>query len=310
MNPLFVEAYQGLTSSPKHVPFSLLYSGRGSEIYEEITRLPEYYPVNAELDILINRGNEIVENFPSDCIIVELGCGSASKTKYLLRAFAQRHGRCHFVGVDISSSALEFAAEELRKFDDRIQFTPVCNGYFESFAQIRQLFPTEKLVVLYLGSSLGNFSIDESIVFLNRIKTDLRCEMLLLAVDLWKSRDILYPAYHDSQGVTESFILNVIPVLNEGLGFTLALEDFEYIVDVNETAHHVAMFISPKRDIVQPFTKEDGQQGSITFTAGELIHVENSHKYTVEEIEHITHSLSMTLEATISSGIWSFFLLK
>ena len=288
------EVVHGLTSRPKTLPCKLLYDDRGSRLFEEITRLPEYYLTRTELDILRQRSREIAQAVGSQVSIVELGAGTATKTGTLLRAFARRQMRLKYFPVDISSAALADAKKQIREQCPNALMRPLVADFSDGFHFLREI-PGRKLV-LYLGSSIGNFEWNDAVAMLSRVREQLMAgDALLLGTDMVKPADILVPAYDDAQGVTATFSKNILMRLNRELGADFDLDSFR----------HVAEWV-PSRSRMEIFLESMCAQTvtlcmprlTIHFRAGERIHTENSHKYTLEMIERMLCVSGFKLEKT------------
>ncbi|KAL2642755.1 hypothetical protein R1flu_010342 [Riccia fluitans] len=195
-------------TSHKEVPCRFLYDDRGSQLYEEITKLEEYYPFQAEEDLLNTHADEIAIHIPEGTIVVELGCGSARKTARLLNALVARHGRCKFAGIDVSTSFVA-RCNLMLSVQGHLMVDLMRADIMEGLRQIRAKYPNVSICIVWLGSSVGNYSQEDAIKFfqqtLDAVKT--RCRHFL-CTDLWKNEEILYAAYHDKHGVTEAFIKN------------------------------------------------------------------------------------------------------
>jgi L-histidine Nalpha-methyltransferase len=208
---------EGLSGSPKTLPCKLFYDQAGSALFEQITALPEYYLTRTELEILRDRGGEIVQEVRPGVTVVELGSGTAAKTTTLLQAFSRRQLRVPYVPVDISPAALAEARERVELQCPRVSVRPVVADFSHGFAFLRSI-PGRKLV-LYLGSSIGNFDPGPAVEMLRQIHDQLDTgDALLLGTDLVKDPAILVPAYDDAQGVTALFDKNILAHLNRELG--------------------------------------------------------------------------------------------
>jgi dimethylhistidine N-methyltransferase len=306
--PSFLDvAVLGLQASrDKMLPYALLYDNTGSELFEAICELPEYYPTREERRLIVTEADRIVATFPENCIIVELGCGSASKTKHILEAFIQRHGSAHFVALDISAGALDFAADELRGLlgSTRLRVTPICADYVSGLYEISKRWPSTPIVVLWLGGSIGNMERPEAASFLSELTRILHPAVTVVGIDIWKSPSVLHDAYHDKAGVTERFIKNILVRLNHDLQADFHLDAFRYQVKVSEEHHRVEMYLQSTR--AQRVTlRTRGRTHIANFAAGELVLVEYSHKYTVEEAHALSSVAGLHLLLPLRSDLFS-----
>ena len=275
------EVVHGLSSRPKTLPCKLFYDARGSALFEEITRLPEYYPTRTELEILKNNSREIARATGSPISIIELGAGTATKTGTLLRAFARRQMRVKYFPVDISPAALAEAKKKIREACPGALVRPVVADFSNGFHFLKSI-PGRKLV-LYLGSSIGNFDWNDATGMLRKVHEQLSPgDALLLGTDMVKSPEILVPAYDDAQGVTSEFDKNILVRLNRELDGDFDLPSFRHIAEWNPTRSRMEIYLESLRPQVVTL-RMAGMK--VKFDVGERIHTENSYKYTLQMVE-------------------------
>ncbi len=274
------EVVCGLTSRQKTLPFKLLYDDRGSELFEEITRLPEYYLTRIELEILQGRSGEMVQEIGTPVSVVELGAGTATKTGTLLRAFSRRQMRLKYFPVDISPSALDDAKRRIRNECPNAAIRPVIADFSNGFHFLREI--SERKLVLYLGSSIGNFEWENAVGMLSKVREQLSPgDALLLGTDMAKDPSILLPAYDDAQGVTSEFSKNILLRLNRELGANFDVETFQHIAEWNPAQSRIEIYLESLQG--QTVTLGVPRLG-IQFRSGERIHTENSYKFTMEMV--------------------------
>ena len=235
---LVADARAGLTGTPKSLPAKYFYDGRGSELFEQITRLPEYYPTRTELAILARRAGEVVAAAGLTDTLVELGSGSSAKTRLLLDALASA-GRLHrYVPVDVSPTALDSAIRSLA-----VEYPGLgLHGLVADFEAHLHHLPPGRRLVAFLGSTIGNLTPAERHRFLTALRTQLGPgDAFLLGTDLVKDRGRLVAAYDDAAGVTAEFNRNVLRVLNASLGADFVPERFEHVALWNAAAEWVEM---------------------------------------------------------------------
>jgi L-histidine N-alpha-methyltransferase len=279
----FEEVLHGLTSRSKTLPCKLFYDERGSALFEQITRLPEYYPTRTELEILQERSPEIARATGAAFSIVELGAGTATKTGTLLHAFVRRSLRLKYFPVDISPAALASAKKRIKEECPTAVIRPVVADFAHGFGFLRDI-PGRKMV-LYLGSSIGNFDPNAAIAMLSAVRDKLSAgDALLLGTDMVKSADILVPAYDDSQGVTAQFNKNILVRLNRELDANFDLNSFRHIAEWNSKQSRMEIFLESTR-AQKVLLKLRGL--SVKFGERERIHTENSYKYTVESVQRM-----------------------
>ncbi|MGH9522376.1 MAG: L-histidine N(alpha)-methyltransferase [Terriglobales bacterium] len=287
------DVYRGLTATPKSLPPKLFYDAEGSELFEEITRLPEYYLTRTELAILRERANEIARRTPARASIVELGAGSAAKTRTILQALADRRMQVHYYPVDISSTALKGATAALRRELPSVRISPTCADLGGDLRFLRDV-PAPR-VVLYIGSSIGNMEPEEAADFLLRVRRRLAPgDAFLLGADLVKDRHTLVAAYDDAAGVTAQFNLNLLARINRELGGHFDLRTFRHIALWNAKQHRMEIYLESE---IEQQIRIDALGLSIRFDAGEWIHTENSHKYTVAGVRRMLRNAGFTPRA-------------
>jgi L-histidine Nalpha-methyltransferase len=292
--PYIDEVVLGLTSWPKTLPCKLFYDDRGSQLFEEITRLPEYYPTRTELGILQDSAKEIVAAAGTPVSIVELGAGTATKTSALLRAFGRRQLRVKYYPVDISPGALADAKDRIKDECQNVTVVPVVADFSDGFHFLREI-PGRKLV-LYLGSSIGNFEWNDAIAMLRKVREQLTPgDALLLGTDMVKPAEVLVPAYDDALAVTAQFNKNILVRLNRELDANFDLDSFRHIAEWAPTRSRMEIFLESTRP--QKVTLRMPRL-SVQFRAGERIHTENSHKYTLEMVERMLCVSGYNLEKT------------
>ena len=292
--PYIDEVALGLTSQPKTLPCKLLYDDRGSQLFEEITRLPEYYLTRTELGILQDCAGNIVQAVGTPISIVELGAGTATKTGTLLRAFARRQMRVKYFPVDISAGALADAKERITEECANVMIHPVVADFGDGFHFLREN-PGRKLV-LYLGSSIGNFEWNDAASMLRKVRQQLTPgDALLLGTDMVKPPEILVPAYDDAQGVTAEFSKNILVRLNRELDANFDVDSFQHVAEWAPSRSRMEIFLESLRPQKVTFRLP---RLTIKFRGGERIHTENSHKYSLEMVERLLCVSGFNLEET------------
>lgn len=277
------EIIAGLTAPQKHLPCKLLYDETGSALFEEITRLPEYYLTRTELEILEKSGKEIALAARPPVSIIELGAGTAMKTRTLLRAISRRQIRVKYYPVDIAPTALAEAQRRVRAELPGALIKPFVTDFAHGFGFLREVHG--RRLVLYLGSSIGNFDWNQSIELLRSVREQLAPgDALLLGTDMVKGAEILVPAYDDSRGVTAEFNKNILRRINRELNADFDLDSFRHIAEWNPARSRMEIYLQSTH--AQTVTL--GLTGTgVYFRAGERIHTENSYKYTLEMVEQM-----------------------
>ena len=231
---------RGLATRPKTLPPHLLYDETGSQLYERITELPEYYLTRAEQRVLSSHAHDIVDRIrgPRDPLaVIELGAGSATKTETLLRAILERRSGCTYLPIDVSPSALANARERLGAVLPEVEVRTLPTTYERALASLEDT-PSPRLV-LFLGSSVGNLPDDQAAGLLRCVQRSLPGETwLVLGTDLRKSPDVLRAAYDDAAGVTAAFNTNVLARINRELGGHFVLDRFRHLARWNDRRGH------------------------------------------------------------------------
>ncbi|MAG57587.1 MAG: L-histidine N(alpha)-methyltransferase [Planctomycetes bacterium] len=273
---------EGLLSPKKHVPCHWLYDHVGSAIYDEICDLAEYYPTRAESEILEARAAEIADGFGDRVTCVELGSGSAIKTRLLIAAFLSSGRKLVYAPVDISPTALEASAKDLLATHAALEVVGVVGEYARGMEWMETQGTRERLV-LWLGSSVGNLTREYAADFLNGVRDCLTdSDRLLIGIDLRKDRAVLERAYNDAQGVTARFSKNALARINRELGGHFDLDAFEHESHYEEDAGRIAIHLASK---LEQNVSIDDLDLVVPFAKREPIHIEYSHKYSTEEID-------------------------
>ncbi|MGD1061813.1 MAG: L-histidine N(alpha)-methyltransferase [Terracidiphilus sp.] len=292
---------EGLTARPKRLPAWLFYDDAGSRLFDAITELPEYYLTRTERDILMAHAAAIIAQAAAGARlrVVELGAGSADKTRLLLKAATELQGAVLYEPVDVSASALEGARERIEREIDSVTVTPRVMDYTHGDGSRLHLGPVvaqERRLVVYIGSSIGNFEPHQAAKLLRRVRAGLRTgDGLLLGVDLAKEDSILLAAYDDAAGVTAAFNRNLLVRLNRELDAEFELEAFEHCALWNGARSRIEMHLNS----LDAQRVHVGALGlTVDFAAGESIHTENSYKYRPGQAEALLAEAGFRAEAT------------
>src|SRR6202047_1595190 len=292
------DAIDDLSQHPKRLSPKYFYDATGSELFEQITLLPEYYPTRTELGILRDRASEVAAIIPEGAALVEFGAGATTKVRLLLE-------QCAFgayVPVDISGDFLKAQADALRKDFPALSVYPVAADFTAPFALPDAGKAMPKLG-FFPGSTLGNFEPHEACAFLRSAREILgQGAQLVIGVDLEKDERVLYEAYNDKAGVTARFNLNVLHRINRELGRNFDLSAFRHRAISNRERHRIEMhLISRRAQSVRVLGR------SFSFRAGETIHTENSYKYSLERFTALARGSGWTPREswTDSAGVFS-----
>ena len=288
------DVFEGLTRTPKSLPPRLFYDAAGSALFEEITRLPEYYLTRTESGLLQQYARAIAARVGTNVNVIELGAGTAAKTGTILKALSQRQLRVNYYPVDISVSALQVAAASLEANLPQVRVHPVATNYIADSGFLDSV--VGKKLVLYLGSSIGNFEPDEALDLLHRMRAHMDVgDYLLLGTDLVKDTSVLLPAYDDAQGVTARFNKNILARINRELGGNFDLDLFRHVALWNPDRSRIEMHLESTLDQTAK-VKLIGLE--VPFKKGERIHTENSYKYTIASVRDTLRSTGFAIEST------------
>ncbi len=268
------DVLDGLTASPKTLPCRYLYDAEGSRLFERICELEEYYPTRTEIQILHDHIQEICALCGPECLLLELGSGSSTKTRLLLNGLSDLVG---YVPIDIAEAQLQEAASTLRADYPELEILPICGDYHKFPALPETSRVPARRVTFFPGSTIGNFAPPTAREFLARLAVNSQPgDALLVGVDLQKPRRILEEAYNDSLGVTAAFNLNLLRRINRELGANFDLVQFRHQAIYNYELACIEMHLVSLR--LQ--TVQCGGE-SFPFDKGEYIISEHSYKYTL-----------------------------
>ncbi len=288
---------EGLSKPAKSLPCRFFYDSIGSALFEEITRLPEYYPTGTEIAILEAHARQMVEGERGDAVLVEFGSGSSIKTEILLRHMTRLRA---YAPIDISESALSEAKRRLMSRFSDLDMQPIVGDFTHPVALPPEFQQRPKLG-FFPGSTIGNFTPTEAALMLRRMRMTLSPRgRLLIGVDLKKDVGRLLRAYDDSKGVTAAFNLNLLARINRELDGTFDLEAFRHEATYDPLEGRVEMhLVSIKEQTAEVANAQ------FHFRAGEAIHTENAYKYTVEEFQGVARSAGWTPQRVwLDGSLW------
>jgi L-histidine Nalpha-methyltransferase len=293
---MLAEVAQGLLASQKEISPKYFYDHRGSELFEEITRLPEYYLTRTERALLARVAPQLAASL-RPASLIELGAGSAEKTRILLDALLHVHSRSRgrtdaltYLPVDVSATFLDETAARLRAEYPGLRVTPIVADLNDTFMPRTVPHPS---LVAFLGSTIGNFDDNAAARLLCRVRAGMRPEdRLLLGADLVKDVAVIEAAYNDAQGVTAAFNRNMLRVLNHELGATFDPDAFEHWAFYNATAGRIEMHLMAD---VDQYVGIPGI-GTIQIRRGESIRTEISNKYDRPRLTRLLHAARLSIE--------------
>ncbi len=283
----------GLRATPKRVPAKYFYDGTGSQLFERITELPEYYPTRCEIRILRDHARDVAKLIPEGAALVEFGSGSSKKARILLRAAPVLAA---YVPVDICGEMIEQEAAELRPDFPGLKVLPVTADICFPFELPAEAKAAPARIGFFPGSTIGNFEPHEAAAFLRNAARILGAgATLIIGADLIKPVDVLNAAYNDAAGVTAKFNRNLLVRINRELGGNFRLETFEHHAFYNRERHRIEMHLASLRRQKVRVANE-----TIDFRAGETIHTENSYKYSVASLGALARGAGWQ-----PAGVWT-----
>lgn len=296
------DVIQGLMRTPKSLPAKYFYDNRGSELFEQICDLPEYYPTRTEAWILNKYANEIAE-ITGSCELVELGSGSSTKTHFLLSAYQKQVYQkaadlsneslpeaFRYIPIDVSGGILKTSVLHLQQKYTDLSIEGLIGTYDEALLYLGKNHRRSRMI-FFLGSSIGNFNPEEYIDFLGKVSQTLtKGDYFLLGIDLHKSKQVLEPAYNDSQEITAAFNLNMLAHLNWRFQGNFNLDLFSHEAIYNDVDHQIEMYLHSLED---QQVSLDILNLKIQFKKGESILTEISRKFDLEAVQEQLRSRSL-----------------
>ena len=281
------ELSSSLDQKQKSIHPKFFYDKKGSQLFEEICKLPEYYLTRTEIGILTQLYDKLPSHLNGDFRLVELGSGSSKKTRILLSILERLHKHIEYFPIDISKILKESSTILLDDYEN-LHITGIIDNY-ESGLEFMKNYDNKKNLIAFLGSSFGNFDYEHGLKFLQKVNSSMKKnDLFLIGLDLVKDKTVLEYAYNDSQGVTAKFNLNVLSRINSELGSNFNINKFVHHAIYNESQNRVEIYL---RSLENQIVNIPKARMILQIKQDELIHTENSYKYTIPEINKM---LSMT----------------
>lgn len=277
-----------LSQTPKRIESKYFYDKTGSQLFNRITKHPDYYLTQSELTILNEAKSDLLEKLKSYNVnLIELGPGEGIKTELLLNFFMQQNLPCTYIPIDISEQYLKKVIKKLEKHRISLPITALHADYLHG---LKWLMPSSNVrnLVLFLGSSIGNFHHTEAQDFFTQMRKNLhQDDYVLIGFDLHKDADILLRAYDDSDGITRAFNLNLLRRINLELDADFNLNQFKHHPRYNEEIGAMESYL---KSLGPQVVKIKAIQQSFKFEANEMVHVEYSYKYSLAQIKHFAET--------------------
>ena len=270
-----------LNENSKFISPKFFYDKKGSNLFESICSVPEYYPTRTEISILKKLEHDLPPYLNENVRLVELGSGASVKTRLILDVFTRSQSKTEYFPIDISEILTE-SSEQLLKDYPTLNITGIIDTY-EGGLEFLQNYDDKKNLIIFLGSSFGNFSPDDGKIFLKKIFSTMKQgDLFLIGLDLVKDKKILESAYDDSNGVTAKFNLNVLSRINDELGADFVIDNFSHYSIYNENDQRIEMNL---KSLTSQSVIIKKSNLSLNLDEGELIHTEYSHKYNPSQIK-------------------------
>jgi dimethylhistidine N-methyltransferase len=278
---ILAEVLKGLREPQKMIPPKFFYDEKGSSLFYEITRVPEYYLTRTEIQLLAKITPDLMDYVGKGCNLIEYGCGSSRKIKILLEALYQPSAYC---AIDISKEHLLNLCRSLALAYSGLTIKALCADFTKPLTLPLRPKPSfEKNIAFFPGSSIGNFEPEEAVVFLKNVRRSVgEGGGMIIGVDLKKDPKILHAAYNDSRGITRHFNLNLLERINRECGSNFDLSRFAHRAFYHHERGRIEMHLVSLQDQTVEI-----DESSIEFREGETIHTENSYKYTPEEFQQL-----------------------
>jgi dimethylhistidine N-methyltransferase len=288
------DVIKGLTEKLKSLPPKYFYDDPGSQLFEKICELPEYYPTRTEAWILQEYADEIAA-ITNCCELIELGSGSSTKTQALLTAYQKIANSCRYLPIDVSGGILKTSVLQLQEKYPDIAIHGLLGTYEQALVHLESNYLQSRML-FFLGSSLGNFNQEECDIFLNQVSRTLQIgDYFLLGIDLQKPKDILEAAYNDSQEVTAAFNLNMLSHLNWRFQGNFDISLFKHQAVYNQVDHQIEMYLHCQKS---HWVSLDILDLKVNFEVGESILTEISRKFDLPTMETLLQSKGLNTVKT------------
>jgi len=288
------EIFSSLNRDSKFINPKFFYDKKGSDLFEKICSLPEYYPTRTEISILKKLQTKLSLFLDDSFQLVELGSGASVKTRLILDIFTKFQAKIEYFPIDISEILTE-SSEQLLKDYDGLHITGIIDTY-EGGLKFLKNYNNKKNLILFLGSSFGNFTPTEGHKFLQTIYSVMKPDdMFLIGLDLVKDKQILESAYNDSKGITTKFNLNVLSRINDELDADFNLNNFSHYSIYNTKHQRIEMYLKSLMNQSVVISKSNFL---LNLAKDELIHTEHSHKYRLDQIYNLLNGVGFKIKHT------------
>ena len=277
------ELSHSIRQKQKSINPKFFYDQKGSQLFEKICTLPEYYLTRTEISILKQVDGKLQSHLDGNFRLVELGSGSSQKTRLLIDMLTRLQKHVEYFPIDISK-ILKSSSVTLQSDYKKLHITGIIDSY-ENGLEFVKNYDDMKSLIVFLGSSFGNFDPENGIRFLQKINSLMKDgDLFLVGLDLVKDKKVLCQAYNDSQGITAQFNRNILSRINSELGGNFDIGKFMHHVIYNENQNKIEIYL---RSLEKQTVKISKADLTLEIDEDELIHTENSHKYTISQIKQM-----------------------
>ncbi|MDQ3084151.1 MAG: L-histidine N(alpha)-methyltransferase [Thermoproteota archaeon] len=291
----------------KSIPSKYLYDSRGSYLFEQITVQPEYYPTRTESSILEGYSYKILQDIQKEIILIEMGSGSSKKTKLLFDMILKRQDKLYYFPIDISFNFLDSVVTDLETQNENIMIKGIPNDYINGIKDCNNIlfennfkFDSFSRLIIFFGSSIGNFENDEARDFLKAVRLNMNDkDYLLVGFDMIKDEFLIEPAYNDKAGYTAQFNLNLLTRMNRELGCNFDLHEYVHYAFFNKEKDRMEMHLKSKSD---QEVRISGYDKIFHIPQGETIHTESSYKYSEDKIQRLAIRSGFSIEKIFSDN--------
>lgn len=288
MNQFFQDVWQGLNTAPKHLSSKYFYDEKGDKLFQDIMDCPEYYLTRCELEIFTKqtaRLSALILSRFREFDLVEMGAGDCFKSIHLLNDLQARNANFTYYPIDISKNVIAQLNRKLPKAVPGLKMRGLNGEYFDMLEKAHELSDRNK-VILFLGSSIGNFPYDETAGFFKELRTHLQPgDLMIIGFDLKKDPKVILDAYNDKGGITRNFNLNLLHRINNELDADFDVNQFDHCPEYDENTGACKSYLKSRSQQ----RVRIGEEGWVHFSEGERIYMEISQKYTVEQTDQLAH---------------------
>jgi L-histidine Nalpha-methyltransferase len=303
-----IDILKGLSNPvQKSTPSKYLYDIKGSYFFEQITVQPEYYPTRIENSILEEYSHKILQHISTEVILIEMGSGSSKKTKHLFDSILKKQNKLYYFPIDISHNFLDSVVTDLETQNENIRIKGIPNDYINGIKDCNNIlfennfkFGSFSRLIVFFGSSIGNFEIDEARDFLKAVRLNLNDkDFLLVGFDMIKDEFLIESAYNDKAGYTAKFNLNLLTRINRELGGNFNPKEYVHYAFFNKERDRMEMHLKSKSD---QKVRISGADEIFQISRGETIHTESSYKYNKDKIQKLAARSGFSIENIFSDN--------